>query len=790
MKNLIFIVGVLLILSIPAHAANDLSQAHETWSTAEKNQPMPYLPTSKQSSDKVSVNISGFVSQQVNVNAAGQNTLNDAANEPSIAVNPLNPNQIVIGWRQFNNINSSFREAGLAYSENGGESWHNNGPLEPGVFRSDPVLAADADGAIYYQSLAVLDNNGQPGLQDDDLFRVDQWKSTNGGKTWGNKTNAIGGDKSWYAIDQSDGSNRGNFYAVWNLAGNNHYPKSFNYSVNNGMSFTSPVEIPKSPVYGTVAIGFDGEVYMAGLYGDSYDYGDLNLVKTNNPIAQMFPDFPQVTPIYLGGPMLTGAINPEGLLGQVWVATDHSFRHTRGNVYVLSSINTIGPDLLDVMFIRSRDDALTFSQPKRINDDGSTENWQWFGTMGVAPNGRIDVVWLDTRNSPSSLVGKPFSQLFYSYSYDGGLTFSKNQAISPTFNHTVGYPVQRKMGDYIDIVSDNKGAHVAYTGTFSGGQDVYYIHAKPAAFVENPYFPSHEMDGIWHNPAVPRQGIVSKTMVINTESESPQLINFDAVFTQTPTGQPTWFILQQAHPEESAEIEFVIYYPTGDLSENGTPIRPIGFATKSRIFDFEGELVKNKLQYHFDMTADAQQRLQNLPNFDLAYFEGNPFYQTDKIIEVEPIIAPEQNRNIHCLVQNLSIENPAEKNEGRVPVAYQVAGEAKLFMADFSYQKITDSTGNQTLVINEQGVATPTWFTMNSSAGDMLTDNTIYNDIYQPNNGNGFFIESDEDSGVTLVATETLTLIGEFELSSENSLGTVETFNPIAFNSFCGNTSN
>jgi hypothetical protein len=42
-----------------------------------------------------------FTSIQVNVDAAGANILGDAANEPSIAVDPNQPNRMAIGWRQF-----------------------------------------------------------------------------------------------------------------------------------------------------------------------------------------------------------------------------------------------------------------------------------------------------------------------------------------------------------------------------------------------------------------------------------------------------------------------------------------------------------------------------------------------------------------------------------------------------------------------------------------------------------------------------------------------------------------
>ena len=74
------------------------------------------------------------------------------------------------------------------------------------------------------------------------------------------------------------------------------------------------------------------------------------------------------------------------------------------------------------MFARSTDGGLTFSTPKRINDDPINFNkWHWMSTFAVAPNGRIDSVWLDTRNAANNTD----SQLFYSYSMDGGVSWSQ-----------------------------------------------------------------------------------------------------------------------------------------------------------------------------------------------------------------------------------------------------------------------------------------------------------------------------------------------------------------------------
>ena len=79
------------------------------------------------------------------------------------------------------------------------------------------------------------------------------------------------------------------------------------------------------------------------------------------------------------------------------------------------------------MFVRSTDGGLSFSTPVRINDDGLTNKWHWFGTFSVAPNGRLDAVWNDSRNS---VANNTDSQLFYSYSTDAGVTWSPNVAVS------------------------------------------------------------------------------------------------------------------------------------------------------------------------------------------------------------------------------------------------------------------------------------------------------------------------------------------------------------------------
>src|SRR4029453_18925033 len=100
-----------------------------------------------------------------------------------------------------------------------------------------------------------------------------------------------------------------------------------------------------------------------------------------------------------------------------------------------------------------------------------------------APKGRVDCVCFDKRNAANNTD----SQLFYSYSTDGGVTWSPNVAVSNAFTPFEGYPNQNKIGDYITIVSDNTGGDVAYSATYNFNpsraqheQDVYYVRVSPS----------------------------------------------------------------------------------------------------------------------------------------------------------------------------------------------------------------------------------------------------------------------------------------------------------------------
>src|SRR6476646_7431625 len=406
-----------------------------------------------------------YTSYQVNVDANGNNRVGDAANEPSICVDRNNPNKMSIGWRQFNSVASNFREAGFAYTTNGATGWIAPGVLENNVFRSDPVLNSDTVGRFFY--LSLVQN-----------FFDDLWRSITGGQSWTRVGPADGGDKQWFTIDNTNSSGRGFQYQYWSTDGNNYGGRQFTRSTDGGLTWLDPINIPNSPAWVTLDVDSVGNLFIGGV--NLTTNGIWSVRSTNAKNGGVVPTFDRSTAVNLGGDIVFAEpINPEGLVGQVFLAVDRSGTSTNDNVYMLASVQPFGfTDGSDVMFVRSTDGGTTFSAPRRVNDDPVNHSkWHWFGTLSVAPNGRIDAVWLDTRNAANNSD----SQLFYSYSIDGGSTWSPNVAVSNLFNPFVGYPNQSKIGDYITVVSDDAGANVAYAATFNGEEDIYYVRIRPAA---------------------------------------------------------------------------------------------------------------------------------------------------------------------------------------------------------------------------------------------------------------------------------------------------------------------
>lgn len=480
----ISIFGVALLLVLPSKIIQAQDPNYPKFIQSPEQQQVeypedPYVYIDRESmptSPAFNFTMGNFSAVQVNINSNGENIVGDAANEPSIAIDPTNPNRMVMGWRQFDDVSNNFRQAGYAYTTDGGQSWTFPGVIEPGVFRSDPVLDVDANGTFYYNSLS----SG---------FSCQVFRS-NGNGTWDTGTPAQGGDKQWMVIDRTEGIGEGNIYAFWNQNYSTCSPGFFTRSVDDGDNYESCTVLPEELRWGTLVVGPEGELYAGGMVGSTAQ-GSMYVAKStnaNDPNQAISWDF--VSEVNLdGGLSVSNGLsspNPVGLIGQAWIATDVSGGPHHGNVYMLASVARHSEiDPADIMFARSEDGGLSWSDPVRVNNDYINQGWQWMGTMSVSPDGRIDAVWLDTRHNPLGVS----SALYYSYSYDAGRSWSVNKQISDSFDPHLGWPNQNKMGDYFDMISDESGVHLAWAATFNGEQDVYY------GFIPNNPVAVEEVDG-------------------------------------------------------------------------------------------------------------------------------------------------------------------------------------------------------------------------------------------------------------------------------------------------------
>ena len=194
--------------------------------------------------------------------------------EPSIFINPKNPNNIVAGA-----VLNSYH-----YSFDGGKTWK-MGRLKSshGVY-GDPCVVADYAGNFYYFHLADPDGNNWASSRI--LESIIVQKSTDGGKTW-NDGAAIGTnppkqqDKEWTSVNPLDNS----IYTTWtqfDKYGSKdpdcHSLILFSKSTDGGANWSKPSTLSQFPgncidddktVEGAVpAAGPNNEVYVAWGYDD------------------------------------------------------------------------------------------------------------------------------------------------------------------------------------------------------------------------------------------------------------------------------------------------------------------------------------------------------------------------------------------------------------------------------------------------------------------------------------------------------------------------------------------
>lgn len=384
-----------------------------------------------------------LVSLFINESKAQNVMISDIAspNEPSIKMNPLNPDIIVAGANIYN----------CYYSSDGGVNWDRIALTSSYGVWGDPVIDVDADGNFYFFHLS----NPPTGNWID---RIVCQKSTDNGMTWNNGSyTGLNGtkaqDKQWSIIDR----NTNDIYMTWtqfdDYGSSNPNDKSnilFSKSLDQGETWSDPVKInivdgncidEDDTVEGAVpALGPNGEIYVAwagpnGLvFNKSLDQGETWLTEE---IA--------IDPMPTGWDYDIPGINRAN--GLPITKCDLSGGPNHGTIYVNWSDQRNGANDTDIWLSKSIDGGDTWTSPVRVNDDPPGKQ-QFFTWMDIdQTNGNLFFVFYDRREH-SDLN----TDVYLAYSTDGGITFVNNRISESPFVPNSGV----FFGDYTNIsVYDN-----------------------------------------------------------------------------------------------------------------------------------------------------------------------------------------------------------------------------------------------------------------------------------------------------------------------------------------------
>ena len=340
--------------------------------------------------------------------------------EPGVAVNPMNPEQVVAVFQD--NVHA-------AYSTDAGAAWHVV-DAAPKNFRisGDVSVAFDNQGHAFVCYIAF-----------DKLGSFNYWahgatrngifvrRSLDGGKTWEENHIPVAEqvstpgipfeDKPYIVADNSKGKYAGNLYIGWTRWRIADSQMVISRSTDDGKTWSQPVEIDAHPGLprddNGAAEGFDGAVGSDGMLYTIWSQGDDLMLVTSKDGGKTFS---HARAIIHTAPIMFAIDTLERANGFPQIAVD-----PKTNRLYVSWTDYRNGDI-DVFLATSSDRGKHWSAPIRVNNDpihnGAEQFFQWLAVDPV--DGSVNVVFYDRRGDPQGRK----QIVVLARSTDAGRTFS------------------------------------------------------------------------------------------------------------------------------------------------------------------------------------------------------------------------------------------------------------------------------------------------------------------------------------------------------------------------------
>lgn len=416
----------------------------------------------------LSHSVAGAVALALTIGAADAQTIGpkvridggsavDPANETSMVSSEANPLEIIASW---NDYRLGSAKLGVGVSQDGGLTWTDQllrpEPVFQSVTEGDPMTAADPrTGTMWVGAISFDDNGG--------IFVA---RKDPGSATFNPVVMAVlsgTADKGWMAAgpDPAD-PDLTRLYIAYN--------EGLLISTDMGDTWSGPTFL-ESGLGFLPRVGPNGELYIA-----YWDFGlGQRLLRSLDGGVTFDPSIVAATRLDVWGADASRVPGDARVVPIQSLAVDPNDGDTLYYVYHDSEALLPNGFDVDVWLTKSTDGGTTWSTPAVVNTDAPlVPQDEFFPWIEVDRTGRVHLLFYS---------GAAFSQddtdsqgrfhAIYSFSDDGGTTWSESQLATSPLDTVTAFPNGLFIGDYLGMSTAGGRTFPLYLDTDTGDSDIF-----------------------------------------------------------------------------------------------------------------------------------------------------------------------------------------------------------------------------------------------------------------------------------------------------------------------------